>query len=167
MKDLRITGVKVAYYFVCPTKLWLFSHNISMEHESDYVQIGKLIHETSYKGRDGVNIDEIAIDFIKRGDVIEVHEVKKARSIEEAHKMQLLYYLYYLKKKGIKAVGYIDYPKLRKREYLELNPDYERKIEFVLQDIKRIIEGKMPAPVFKRICRKCAYAEFCFAEVEE
>ncbi len=26
---MRITGVKIAYYFICHTKLWLFSHNIA------------------------------------------------------------------------------------------------------------------------------------------
>ena len=24
--SMRITGVKIAYYFICHTKLWLFSH---------------------------------------------------------------------------------------------------------------------------------------------
>ena len=28
---VRITGVKIDYYHICHTKLWLFSHNITLE----------------------------------------------------------------------------------------------------------------------------------------
>jgi CRISPR/Cas system-associated exonuclease Cas4 (RecB family) len=37
----RITGTKIAYYFLCKRKLWLFSHNITFEQESEDVKIGK------------------------------------------------------------------------------------------------------------------------------
>ncbi len=26
-----LTGVEISYYFICPTKLWLFHHNIQLE----------------------------------------------------------------------------------------------------------------------------------------
>lgn len=167
MKDMRITGVKVAYYYVCPTKLWLFSHNISLELDSEEVSIGKFIHESSYKRRRPVHIEEIAIDYIKKGDVIEIHEVKKAKSIEIAHRMQLLYYIYYLKNRGITAVGYIDYPLLRKREYVELDTESEKELKKALEKIQEIVADDMPPPKYKKICKKCAYAEFCFSEVVE
>lgn len=37
--ELLFTGVQVNYYFVCKRKLWLFSHNIGMEKESEAVKI--------------------------------------------------------------------------------------------------------------------------------
>lgn len=43
--------------------------------------------------------------------------------------MQLLYYLYYLKKLGIEKKGVLNYPKQRKKEVLELTPEGERKVE--------------------------------------
>ncbi len=30
-------GTQINYYFVCQRKLWLFSHNLTMEHTSDTV----------------------------------------------------------------------------------------------------------------------------------
>jgi CRISPR-associated exonuclease Cas4 len=32
---MKITGVKINYYHICHTKLWLFSHNIALEHEHE------------------------------------------------------------------------------------------------------------------------------------
>ncbi len=162
MREMHITGVKIAYYFICHTKLWLFSHNITMERENEYVELGKLIHESSYRGHREVQLGDIAIDYIKRGDVVEVHEIKKSGAMEDAHRMQVLYYLYYLKKRGIKARGVIDYPKQRKRVVVELTDESEKEIERVMGEIERIEKGQMPPPRRERICKKCAYYEFCF-----
>ena len=168
MKEMHITGVKVAYYYICKTKLWLFSHEILMEKESPLVEIGKLIHDYSYKGFEkSIVVGDIAIDFVRKGDKLEIHEVKKSRSMEKAHKMQLLYYLYYLNKRGIEAVGIIDYPKLRKRVEVILDDEGIRDIESTLESIKEIISGEIPPPTRKKICNKCAYYEFCFGGEED
>jgi len=49
-----ITGVKISCYFVCKKKLWLFAHNVQMEHTSEAVQIGAKVHKDSYKENCGV-----------------------------------------------------------------------------------------------------------------
>ncbi len=164
---MHITGVKVSYYYICHTKLWLFSHDISMEKENELVSLGKLLHEKSYRSHREVQIGDIAIDFIRSGDKIEVHEIKKSSKMEKAHRMQVLYYLYYLKKRGIEAVGVIDYPKAKRRVHVELGPEDEKEVERTLEDIKRVVDGPMPKPKRKGICRKCAYYEFCFGGENE
>ena len=45
---MNITGTHFNYYQICKRKLWLFANGISMEHTSDLVHEGKLIHEESY-----------------------------------------------------------------------------------------------------------------------
>jgi hypothetical protein len=41
-----------------------------------------------------------------------VYDIKKGRSMEEAHRAQLLYYLWHLKRKGVEGLqGGINYPK--------------------------------------------------------
>jgi CRISPR-associated exonuclease, Cas4 family len=30
LKEIRITGLKVNYYYICKRKLWLFSKNLSL-----------------------------------------------------------------------------------------------------------------------------------------
>ncbi len=161
------TGTQVNYFFVCPTKLWLFSHRITMESSSDLVGMGRFIHETSYarERKDVIIDDRIGIDFIKKGDGITVHEVKKSRALEKAHKYQLYYYLYYLAKvKGIPHVdGILDYPASRERVALTLTEDICQEIELVLQRIQEILKLPLPPdPEKKFYCRKCAYFEFCW-----
>jgi CRISPR-associated exonuclease Cas4 len=137
-----------------------------MEQESELVSLGKIIHENSYKreNRDFALDNIINVDFIRKGDVLEIHEVKKSTKMEKAHLFQLLYYLYYLKhEKGISNTrGFLDYPKIRKKEEYELNPTNEAQLEEVFDKIKDIIDGDLPKPVKKPFCRKCAYFELCW-----
>ncbi|AGN16028.1 CRISPR-associated protein Cas4 [Methanobrevibacter sp. AbM4] len=161
-----INGTQINYYFICKTKLWLFSHNIQMEQESDNVKLGKTLHENSYKKENEVLIDNlINVDFIKNKNPIEIHEVKKTQSMKKSHEFQLLYYIYYLKKeKGLEnIVGYLNYPANRKTIKIELTEDKEKELKDILNDINKIIESTIPKPKKSRICRKCAYFEFCFA----
>ena len=48
---MNINGIYLNYYQVCKRKLWLFANGINMEHTSDTVYDGKLLHETSYPQR--------------------------------------------------------------------------------------------------------------------
>ena len=163
---MRITGVKISYYFICHTKLWLFSHNITLEKEHDNVNIGKLLHEDRYK-RDSkeITIDQtISIDFIRKGDTIVLHEIKKTKSMEAAHRWQMLYYLYYLKSKGVNATGELNYPLISKKEEIALLEKDELEMENVINDIRKIAMGRMPPAKRIKICPKCAYFEFCFGD---
>lgn len=45
------TGTHFNYYQLCHRKLWLFANGINMEHTSDTVYDGKLIHESCYPQR--------------------------------------------------------------------------------------------------------------------
>ena len=165
-KELKFTGTQINYFVVCPTKLWYFSHGISMEQTSDLVAIGKFIHENTYKkNKKEVLIDsKIGIDFIKKGENIVLHEVKKSKKLERAHYFQLLYYIYYLKRiKGIENVsGEIDYPEQRETKAVELTEQAGKELEEIMQNIPKILAlDSPPMPEKKKYCRKCSYFEFC------
>ncbi len=164
--SMRITGVKVAYYFICHTKLWLFSHNIALESENENVNIGKLLHEDRYRrDKKEMTIDQtISIDFIRKGDSIVLHEIKKTKKMEEAHRWQMLYYIFYLKSKGIAATGEINYPLISKKDQVTLSEKDESDINNIIQEIRKIITGRMLSPKKVKICPKCAYFEFCFGD---
>ncbi|MDI6917912.1 MAG: CRISPR-associated protein Cas4 [Thermoplasmatales archaeon] len=160
--SMVFTGTQINYYFICKKKLWLFSHDLQMEHSSDKVLLGKLLHETSYprKFRE-IELEGIKIDFLEKG--CEIHEVKKSRRIEKAHIYQLLYYLYYLKKLGVSGKGVINYPLLRKKMSLELTEEKEKETEEILKDIKHILSLEKPLDVEKKTyCKKCSYYELCW-----
>ncbi len=102
-KAATFTGTEVSYYFICKKKLWWFAHGVEMEHSSDRVEMGKLVHQESYgRRKKELNLDDrIVIDWREDGVI---HEVKLTDKMEAAHEMQLLYYLYYLKHvKGVVA----------------------------------------------------------------
>src|SRR3989304_2719303 len=82
--------------------------------------------------------------------------------IEKAHRYQLLYYLYYLSKKGIDAKGIINYPLLRKTVQEELTEENRMEIEKVLLDIGSVLGMEnAPPPEMKTYCKRCSYYELC------
>ncbi|MBX4262152.1 CRISPR-associated protein Cas4 [Clostridium estertheticum] len=162
--DKPITGMMIYYYIVCKRKLWYFYNQIQMEADNENVQIGKVLDENAYEREEKhINIDDvISIDYIKSKGIL--HEVKKSKKIEEAGIMQVKYYLYYLKQKGVKDIrGKIDYPLLKQNIDVELTDEDEKYIESILIDIKKIVNTYLP-PLLekKRICKNCAYFELCY-----
>ena len=134
-----------------------------MEHTSELVELGKLIHEGSYKReRKEIQLGPIKIDFIGKDGV--VHEVKKTPSVEEAHIWQLKYYMYYLKQHGIENIrGMINYPKLKKTMDIEFNTEDECRILEILAEIEKVIEQEeVPVAIERKICKKCSYYDLCY-----
>lgn len=163
LQDLRITGIKVNYLYVCERKLWLFDRGISMEANYDKVLLGKLLEEQSYpreKRRKILIENLINIDIL---DNERIREVKYSDKLKEADRMQLLYYLYFLKQLGIVKKGVINYPKMKRREEVVLTPEAEKEVESALMRIKEILLNPNPPKlVRKSYCAKCAYFQFCW-----
>ena len=160
----RFTGTEVNYYFICQKKLWWFNHGVAMEHDNDRVKMGKLVHETAYdRQKKEISIDDkIVLDWRSAGVI---HEVKLTDKMEDAHEFQLLYYLYYLKQKGVAGLtGQIDYPKLRHTQTVELTEETEAKLITALSEMQKIVNRpRAPQVEFMKICRSCAYAELCWS----
>jgi len=168
--EMLIGGTKVNYFVHCKTQLWLFSHLILQEKDSELVTLGKILESLFFKEVKVKNVlidSKISIDLIRRGEKLIIQDIKKSSKFEKAHYYQLLYYLWYLKKiKGIANLeGIISYPNERKAIKVELTEEKEREIEKILKEINEIIsKPKPPLPVYKKYCRKCAYFEFCFGD---
>jgi CRISPR-associated exonuclease Cas4 len=153
---------------ICHRKLWLFANGIQMEHVSELVEMGKLIHETSYPGRSSkfeeVEIGGIKIDYYDAKSRV-IHEIKKSDKIEKAHEMQLKYYIWVLEQYGIGGVsGVLEYPRLRKTEQVYLsNPDRE-EIPAMISDIEAIVlSDQCPEKVEMKMCKNCSYYDFCWS----
>jgi len=160
----HLTGTQINYYHVCHRKLWLFSRNIQMEHDSDVVFQGKMLGEQSYERRKKeISIGgNIVLDSFDRQHGI-IHEVKKSRSIEKAHIQQVKYYIYYLQKLGIQTHAEIEYPLLKRKEKIVLYEKDTVELEHILQNINKIISKSEPPPLQKKsFCRKCSYFELCY-----
>ena len=166
LKRNQVSGTQISYVFICHTKLWYFSHQIKMEQNSDLVRQGKFLHENTYKQeKKEIKFDGISIDFVRKGEVIELHEIKKSKQLENAHMMQAAYYVKVLKEKGIKAIAIIDYPLNRERKQIELTDELENKLEEAKLKVNEIVsQPQPPSPKKLPICKKCSYYELCWSE---
>lgn len=169
---MRITGTHFNYYSICHRKLWLFANGMQMEHVSELVESGKLIHKTSYPGRnehyEEVEIDGVKIDYydVRRGVI---HEVKKSDKVEDAHELQLKYYLWVFEQNGIRVdFGILEYPKLRKTNEVYLSNIDREAFPGMLGEIEEIcMSESCPEKEKMSICKRCAYFDFCWISEEE
>ncbi|GAB6101731.1 CRISPR-associated protein Cas4 [Thermococcus atlanticus] len=161
---MRITGVMVQYYFTCKRELWFFSRGLNFDFENEDMLIGRLIHEGSQeRGWREILLDGIKLDAVKRRGSIEVVEIKKSSKLEEPARWQLKYYLYYLRRAGVKARGVVAYPKEGRRETVELSDEDAETLENAFDEIKRVISLEHPPEAEKKpYCRKCSYRDFCW-----
>lgn len=164
-RELKTTGIRVYYAMICETRLWLFSRGLNMEQQSDRVALGRLLHETSYRSdkRREILVDgKIVIDLVPDRDL--VVEVKHSTAYGEAARLQLAYYLWYLRQLGAGNLsGELRFPRQRRREKVELTGELEEKVLETLLRIREVESLKRP-PQPRRIpaCRRCAYAELCW-----
>jgi len=164
---MNITGTHFNYYLICHRKLWLFAYGVNMEHTSEAVYAGKLIHETSYAQRSDrfkeISVEGIKIDWFDTKNNV-VHEIKKSDKREEAHIWQVKYYLFVLEQNGIQATGLLEYPRLRKTEEVLLTQPDREYIEDSLTAIREIIDAEtVPEKLPVSKCRNCSYFDFCYA----
>ncbi len=170
---MPITGTHFNYHLVCKRKLWLFANSINMEHSSDLVYEGKMIHETTYQQRaeryKEIELDGIKIDYFDTKENV-IHEIKKSRKEHDSHVWQIKYYIFRLENAGVQGVtGILEYPKERKTEEILLSePDRER-IKEMEKEIDQIIHSDISPPKINSAkCKKCSYFDFCYSgETEE
>ena len=163
---MNLTATHVNYFMVCRRKLWLFANGINMEHVSDMVAEGKLIHETTYPQRaeryTELAIEGSVIDFYDSTRKI-IHEIKKSSKMEKAHEWQVKYYIWLLKKNGVEGVtGILEYPKLRETTKVELTAEDITFLEKLIIEIEQIIASDIcPPEIASKICKNCSYFDFC------
>jgi len=163
---LRANGVKVNYWAICHRKVWLYARGLRMEPFSDRVALGKLLHETAFPD---LSRREVLIDNLIRIDVFgpedRVLEVKYSRKFATAARLQVGYYLLYLRWLGAgELVGELRFLKERRREEVRLTPELEALVFQALLGVRRI--EQLPSPPqaqFEPFCRACAYCEVCWA----
>lgn len=139
-----------------------------MEHSSDRVSDGKLLHTTTYPDRAKkfreVELDGIKLDFYDPENKV-IHEIKRSNKIEQAHQWQVKYYIYRLKQSGIKGVsGLLEYPTLRQTEKVELKESEKQEIQQMEHQIKQIVTlEECPQVIHSNICKNCSYYDFCYS----
>ena len=163
MKKEDITGVMVQYYMVCKRELWIYIKQINMNYNNEDITIGKTLHENSYKRENKeIRVDNMVLDFIKKGDDLVIFEVKKSSKLTIGAKYQLYFYLYSLRFLEYDVKGELLYPKEKKKEKIVLTNE-------IIKEMDEIIEGILevsclmspPSPEVKPYCKRCSFFELC------
>ena len=152
------------YYIVCKRELWFHSRHIEIDRGNAAIVRGTHVDETAYSDkRKHVLIDgTIAIDVLDDGRVM---EIKPSSSLVKPAKLQLLYYLWYLKHiVGVEKSGVLAHPTERKREDVELGKEESEWVEDTICGVYDVIKSNSP-PVAteKPVCESCAYHDFCWS----
>lgn len=165
MEDIHVTGTLIWYYYICQREVWLMAHQITGDQQNDEMDLGRFIHENSYKRlKKEVLIDYLKIDLLRRGDEgFVIGEIKKSATFLQSAKMQLLYYLYELEQRGMRVTGEIKVPIEKKVYPITLTKENREEIMEAKMEILKIIYAEHPMPPKKIVyCRRCAYREFCW-----
>ena len=176
---MNINGIYFNYYQVCKRKLWLFANGINMEHTSDTVYDGKLLHETSYPQRAeryeemliSVEYEDVTlfgkIDYFDARNKV-IHEIKRSDKVEEAHVRQVKFYLWLLDLNGVDgATGILEYPKLRKTDEVLFSNEDRQGLQKSVSEIQSLIESEScPSTLNTKICKSCSYYDFCYSREE-
>lgn len=166
MEEFKVGGTYIWYYCICKREVWLLAHGIEADQQDENMQMGNVIHESSYQ-RDSKEIQfkDSKFDVISKDNgKLVVGEIKKSSKYLESAKMQLLFYLKELEESGISAEGVLMFPDEKKRETVVLDDESKKKLENIVSDIERIVSMEKPPEPFRiNFCKKCAYAEFCWA----
>lgn len=160
----RLNGTIFYAYQVCPREAWFYYHRLNPSQEHDLLLLGRLIHEGSYQR----TRKEIFVDQLLKIDLFRdkmVAEVKKSSRHKEAARLQLTFYLYYLKhEKGLEMEGLLLFPKERRSERLRLTPELEKRVESLFREMQNILSISNPPPAKRiRYCRSCSFEEVCWA----
>ena len=150
-------------YRVCPREAWFYHHHVNPAQDHELLLLGQLVHEESYRRlRREIFVDRLLKIDLMRGELIA--EVKRSSRHREAARLQLAYYLYYLKQeKGLEMEGVLLFPKERRSERLRLTPELEDRIRTILEEMRPILAAEMPPPPLRiGYCRSCSFRELCW-----
>lgn len=162
-----ITGTLVWYYYVCQREVWLMSRQINPDEADANMDLGRFLHETAYSRRTKreLQVGHIKLDIVRWDHGIPViGEIKKSSRHLKSASMQLAFYLWELKQRGVPAKGELLFPKEHTTQSIILTPDLEAEIQTAITDIQKLLARTTPPSARKiGLCAVCAYAELCWA----
>ena len=159
-----ITGTLIHYYVTCKREAWLYSRKISANQDDENIMMGRVLAELKEENLHQFPFSNLKFDRIgkQRGHYL-VTEYKKSMKNPDGAKMQLLFYMYLLKKTlKLKEInGKIISGK--KVVYIEGSPKNFEKLENLLEEIKVFLQTPSPPPAIKiTFCKSCGYRDYCF-----
>ncbi len=163
--EINVTGTLMWYYYICQRQVWLMAHQINPDQDHNLLDYGRFLQEKAYpRDKKEITVGHLKFDLLRKQDgQIVIGEVKKTSKYEKSATMQLALYLYELRELGIDARGELLFPEEKKRIQVELTPELVEALEKAKGEILKIVYAEKPPKAVKiRLCRNCAYGDFCW-----
>jgi len=164
-EQLNINGLLFQHILLCETRTWLHYHRIDCAHLNRHMKAGLFLHETAYGGAGanphfGFGISPDMLDFKK----LEVSEVKKSKSREDATISQLAFYLLVIREATQQPwVGILRYPNSRRTKRITMNAQLQSNLLTAFTQIKIVIaQPQPPQKSDKPLCKHCSYRLLCW-----
>jgi CRISPR-associated exonuclease Cas4 len=174
-----ITGLHIAYWAVCPRKLWLWAHGIRQDdlrvpegRGAEKIARGRNTEQDSYRRRsarrEGLMVEipgfRVKVDYYDPSSGT-LHETKLSSALEEAHVWQVKLYLMVLNAAGMPAGhAVLEYPQSRERHEIHYTSQTALEIEEAVTDIQAILSSETcPGLLHAQRCKSCAFHDFCYA----
>lgn len=156
----------------------MHANEIRMEHNSEVVYDGKLLHETSYPGR-AERYTEISlsatltndIEMIGKVDFYDpknniIHELKRSDKAEDAHIWQCKFYIWLLLLNGVSDThAILEYPRLRQLNEVRLSENDISYLKHIVVEIGALVGAEdCPPRLNKPICKSCSYFDLCYID---
>ena len=153
---MKLTGTLIKNFFHCKRQAYLYHSGLNFR--NDLVRIGEIMHEEQ-KPKEFV-FERIKVDDIKGEFLI---EYKKTSSNIEGTRMQVIYYLECLHKKGMPLKGKIIDLTYNKEYIIEWNEDAKRELEQLKKEIMRTLQGIIPdRKRLRKECKGCSFKDYCW-----
>ena len=160
----QINGSLVNAYIVCKRQAWLYAHQVHGDQENECLLMGKaLALAQENKNLHEYPFGNLVFDKLsKESGHYLVTEYKKSLKNVSAGEMQLLFYIYCLKKglnlkevKGKLVCG-------KKIIPVDDSEENFKKIEQIIKEIVALVsQEKPPKFVPIRYCKTCSYQDYC------
>jgi CRISPR-associated exonuclease Cas4 len=156
--EIKVTGTLIKNFFHCKRQAYLYYYGLNFKNE--IVKIGEIMHKEQ-RCKEYI-FEKIKIDDIKDGKII---EYKKSSSNFEGSKFQILYYLSYFDRKGIKLKGLIKDLTFNQEYEIELSEDNRKELKNTIDKIKKMLLEEIPQKFDKRKeCKKCSFFDYCWVK---
>ena len=160
----QITGTLIHDYITCKRGAWLCARQMHGDQDNEYLSMGKALAQAQKnKNLHEYPFGNLVFDQLskERGHYV-VTEYKKSLKNVSAGEMQLLFYIYCLKKglnlkevKGRLVSG-------KKIIPVDDSEENFKKIEQIIKEIVALVsQEKPPKFVPIRYCKTCSYQDYC------
>ncbi|AII14453.1 CRISPR/Cas system-associated RecB-like nuclease Cas4, type I-B/HMARI [Campylobacter iguaniorum] len=160
----QVSGTLVNYFTTCKREAWLYAHQIHARQDDENILMGKALASIKEPNLQDFPFSNLKFDKLsKLKGHYQITEYKKTLKNKEAAINQLLFYMYILKT-NLK-LKLISGKVICGKTVLSVEGNDENfvKMKLTIEDIVSLVnEPKAPPPVAKKICKNCAYNDYCF-----